>query len=45
MTAGVDITGAVIEDEARKVGDRAYAGAKSSKPGIKHATTRRCGRR
>ncbi len=29
MTAGVDITGDVIEDEARKAGDRAYTGTKS----------------
>ena len=29
MIADVDITGDVIEDEARKVGDRAYAGTKS----------------
>ena len=29
MTADVEVTGDAIEDEARKVGDRAYAGTKS----------------
>ena len=29
MTGDIDVTGDAIEDEARKVGDRAYAGTKS----------------